>query len=155
MTPTQATPEAPTPPPADVLRSGDGQPSLLARREIHAALQAETADALAAFEEAKAQARRKLIDRFGIDANQLDRIEAEADREGWPPWDGLADERGPIPTFGPVKTDRRGRLIVNREEDEARQDAIGRMLRVIGKITDESDSDEIWDQLPWGREESR
>ena len=45
--------------------------------------------------------------------------EAAEDLERWAPWDGLTDERGPIPAFGPAKTDASGRLVMSREEREA------------------------------------
>ena len=45
-------------------------------------------------------------------------------------WDGLADEQGPIPAFGPIRLDDEGRIVITDEEIEARADAIIRMLRV-------------------------
>jgi hypothetical protein len=156
MTPTQAKTEPSTIPAGDVRANGESPLSYKACRLIFTALQAETAEALAAFEAAKEQARRRVLERHGIDANQLARIEARADLEGWPPWDGLADDRGPIPTFGPMKKDRNGRPTRRSpEEEEAQRDAAIRMLDVIGKITDESDTDEIWDRFDRNLEESR
>ncbi len=69
------------------------------------------------------------------------------DLERWAPWDGLSDEQGPIPAFGPAKTDKKGRLVMSPEEREARRQASMRMLKVIGTITDETDTDEIWDEV--------
>ena len=63
-----------------------------------------------------------------------------------PEWDGLADEQGPIPVFGPAKTDEDGRLIFDEGESVARSEAAIRTLRVLHLITDETDSDEIWDK---------
>jgi hypothetical protein len=71
-----------------------------------------------------------------------------------PPWDGLSDEKGPIPTFGPAITDENGRLVIDEEESKARSDAIQRMLSVIRNITDESDTDEVWDEVTRALEES-
>jgi hypothetical protein len=62
-------------------------------------------------------------------------------------WDGLSDEQGPIPAFGPARTDDLGRVIMTDEEWEARRQAAIRALRVIGDITDETDTDEIWDEV--------
>ena len=73
--------------------------------------------------------------------------EAKAVDQTSPPWDGLSDEQGPIPTFGPVRTDKHGRIVMTDEEQAARRDAIIRTLRVIGDITDETDTDEIWDEV--------
>ena len=45
-------------------------------------------------------------------------------------WDGLSDEQGPIPTFGPIRLDDEGRIVITEEEIEARAKACIRMLRV-------------------------
>ena len=85
-----------------------------------------------------------MIERYGIDAARLDAIDQEGDREKWPLWDGLSDERGPIPNFGPALTDESGRIVMSDEERAARRDAAIRALAVVGKITDETDTDEVW-----------
>jgi hypothetical protein len=73
----------------------------------------------------------------------------KAEGHPWPehPWDGLSDEQGPIPAFGPVITDTCGRIVMSEEERVARKDAVLRMLAVIRDITDESDTDELWDEV--------
>jgi hypothetical protein len=50
--------------------------------------------------------------------------------------DGLCDEQGPIPVFGPVRTDEQGRIVLTDEERAARRDAAIRMLRVLGTYPD-------------------
>jgi hypothetical protein len=72
-----------------------------------------------------------------------------------PPWDGLSDEHGPIPTFGPARTDQHGRIVMTDEEWEARSAAAIRALRAIEEITDETDTDEIWDEVFRGLKEGR
>lgn len=62
-------------------------------------------------------------------------------------WDGLSDEKGPIPAFGPVRTDEHGRLVMSDEEWDARRDAALRALRAIENITDVTDTDAIWDEV--------
>ena len=71
------------------------------------------------------------------------------------PWDGLSDENGPIPAFGPVTTDKHGRIVMSQEEQEARRAAVIRMLAVVHDITDESDTDEVWDEVDRALGESR
>ena len=153
--------------------------ALLARRQIYAAInQAEfaaTAEAEAQFpfdrmpteaedirkylaerkivyENAGERGRREILERNGIDEGQLARIEAEGDSERWPSWDGLADEQGPIPTFGPARTDERGRIVMGQGEREARRDASIRALGAIGRIADETDTDEVWERMAGGFE---
>lgn len=153
--------------------------SLSGRREIHAASQAARlkavllADSRYPFDRiptdtdlsraylterekvykiAEDEGRREVIERHGIDAACLDAIEEEGDREKWPLWDGLSDERGPIPTFGPARTDSRGRLFMSDEELAARRDAAMRALAAISSITDETDTDEVWDEVFRGLE---
>jgi hypothetical protein len=50
--------------------------------------------------------------------------------------DGHCDEQGPIPAFGPVRTDERGRIVLTDEERAARRAAAIRMLRVLGTHPD-------------------
>ncbi len=64
-----------------------------------------------------------MIARYGIDLDRLALITEEGQREKWPLWDGLSDERGPIPVFGPAGTDRHGRISMTDEERDARRDA--------------------------------
>jgi hypothetical protein len=61
--------------------------------------------------------------------------------------DGLCDEQGPIPTFGPVQTDEHGRIVMSDEEAEARRAAAARAMAVIGNISDETDVDTVWDDV--------
>jgi len=104
---------------------------------------------------AKDQGRRGIMERYEIDARQLDRIEAEGMDEKWPRWDGLADELGPIPAFGPARTDEHGRVVMSDEEWTARRDSVVRALRATGDITDETDTDEVWDEVFRGLKETR
>jgi hypothetical protein len=160
-------------PPTDVESSANpvGGFSLLARREIYAASHAAEMKAVAladsrypfdripadpqgaavylserekVYREARAEGRREVIERYGIDAHRLDAIDQEGDREKWPLWDGLSDERGPIPNFGPARTDESGRIVMSDEEQAARREAAIRALAVVGQITDETDTDEVW-----------
>jgi len=98
----------------------------------------------ATYHEAKAQSRRMMLEQYKIGDDQLDRIEAEGEKMKWPLWDGLEDEHGPIPAFGPVGIDDRGRIVMTDREWEARRDAALRALRVVGDFTDETDTDERW-----------
>ena len=145
--------------------------SLLERREIYAAchaagmravsledtshpfdrMPADSEDARAylskrekVYNDAREKGRRELVERYGIDAVRLDAIDEKGDSERWPIWDGLADERGPIPSFGPARTDQSGRVLMTDEERVARRDAAIRALAAIGQITDDSDTDERW-----------
>ena len=61
--------------------------------------------------------------------------------------DGLADEQGPIPAFGPAQTDSQGRIVLTDEEWEARRSASIRTLKAIADITDETDTDEVWGEV--------
>jgi hypothetical protein len=96
------------------------------------------------YRDAREEGRREVVERYGIDADRLDAIDREGERERWPLWDGLSDERGPIPNFGPARTDECGRIVMSDEERAARRDAAIRALAVVGDITDETDTDEVW-----------
>ncbi len=96
---------------------------------------------------AKAGAERGVIERYGIDVNRLDVTGEDRERVNWSLWDGLSDEQGPIPAFGPVCTDANGRILMSDEEHQARRDAAIRALAAIAKITDETDTDEVWDEV--------
>jgi hypothetical protein len=61
--------------------------------------------------------------------------------------DGLSDEQGPIPAFGPVETDEHGRIVMSDEEAEARRAAAARTMKAIGNISDETDVDAVWDDV--------
>ena len=63
--------------------------------------------------------------------------------------------KAPIPAFGPVTLDKNGQIVMSREEQEARRAAAIRMLAVLHDITDESDTDEVWDEFDRARGESR
>jgi hypothetical protein len=168
-------------PPTDTESSANqvGGLSLLARREIYAVSHAagmkavSLADAHYPFDRiptdpegariylserenvyrgAKEEGRREVIERYGIDAAGLDAIDEEGDREKWPLWDGLSDERGPIPAFGPARTDGNGRVLMSDEERAARRDAAIRALAAVGGITDETDTDEVWAEVFRGLE---
>jgi len=66
--------------------------------------------------------------------------------------DGLSDEQGPIPAFGPAKLDEHGRIVMSDEEWEARRAAVRRALKAIEQITDESDDLVDWDEVMRGIE---
>jgi hypothetical protein len=100
------------------------------------------------------KARDEDIKQNGIDAASLDAIDVEGDRDKWPLWDGLSDERGPIPSFGPARTDASGRVLMSNDERAARRDAAVRTLAAIGQITDETDTDEVWTDVFRGLEEA-
>jgi hypothetical protein len=106
----------------------------------------------AVYETAKERGRREILERYKIEGDQLDGIEAEGMEKPWPLWDGLSDERGPIPNFGPAPTDDRGRIVMTKAEWDARREAAGRALKIIGNITDESDTDERWAEVFRGLE---
>jgi hypothetical protein len=160
-------------PPTDAASSANqvGGLSLSVRLEIHAACQAAEMKAISlaesqypidrtptdpeaaraflteretVYESAKEEGRRDVIERYGVDAARLDAIDEEGEREKWPRWDGLSDERGPIPVFGPARISESGRLLMSDEEAATRRDAAIRALAVIGGITDETDTDEVW-----------
>jgi hypothetical protein len=58
----------------------------------------------------------------------------------------LCDEQGPIPQFPPVAVDpvTGRRLPESPEKIEARRDAALRVLKIVGDITDEHDTQEAW-----------
>ncbi len=49
-------------------------------------------------------------------------------------YDGLRDERGLIPAFGPVRLDDQGHIVMSREEQRARMAAGIRALKALGRI---------------------
>lgn len=153
--------------------------TLLKRREIYASCHAagmkavSTADARYPFDEiptdsesartylfereklykaARAKGRNEVAEQYEIEAECLDAIDEEGDREKWPLWDGLSDEHGPIPAFGPALTNDIGQVLMSDDEREARRDAALRALSAIGKITDETDTDEVWAEVFRGLE---
>ncbi len=99
-------------------------------------------------EENKAEERKFLQDLFLVAADQLARVEAEGDRERWPSRDGLSDAQGPIPTFGPAATDAWGHIVMGEPERAARRYAVLRALHAVRRITDATDADPAWDELP-------
>lgn len=79
----------------------------------------------------------------------------EADLPPGPiPHDGLSDDQGPIPAFGLVPIDAHGQITMSQEEWDARRAASIRAMSALGEITDESDRDEIWDEVFRGLEEA-
>jgi hypothetical protein len=61
----------------------------------------------------------------------------------------LCDAEGPIPTFPPLPVDpATGRLLpMFDEEQAARRAAAIRAIKVISQITDETDTDERWEEV--------
>jgi hypothetical protein len=57
-------------------------------------------------------------------------------------YDGLRDEQGLIPAFGPVRLDEQGRIVMSEEERKARSEAAIRMLKVIGRLMPDEDTPE-------------
>jgi hypothetical protein len=104
------------------------------------------------YQDAKEEGRRKVIERYCVDATCVDAIVEEGDREKWPPWDGLSDERGPIPVFDAARTNASGQVLMSDEERAARQDAAMRALAAVSGITDETDTDEVWAEVFRGLE---
>jgi hypothetical protein len=72
-------------------------------------------------------------------------IQHEKDADQPPP---IRDAEGPIPTFPPAAVDpATGRILpMSDEERAARRDAAIRMLDAIGRITDDTDTDELWEE---------
>lgn len=81
--------------------------------------------------------------------------ESQPALSGQVPHDGLFDEQGPIPAFGPARLDANGRFDMSDEEWEARRQASRRALKVIAEITDETDTDEVWNDVIRGLEGAR
>ena len=104
------------------------------------------------YEDAKEEGHRRVSDRFGVDANCADAILEEGDREKWPLWDGLSDEREPIPVFDAARTNASGQVLMSDEERAVRRDAAMRALAAVGAITDETDNDEVWANVLRGLE---
>jgi hypothetical protein len=52
-------------------------------------------------------------------------------------YDGLRDEQGLIPAFGPVRLDEQGRIVMSKEEQRARAEAKVRALKVIARMPDD------------------
>jgi hypothetical protein len=50
--------------------------------------------------------------------------------------DGLRDEQGPIPVFGPVLLDEHGRIVMSDEEGRARSAAGLRAIKALAKLPD-------------------
>ena len=69
----------------------------------------------------------------------------------------LCDEEGPIPMFPPVAVDpATGRILpISDEERAARRSASLRATRAISQITDETDTDEIWQEVYRNIDEDR
>ncbi len=57
------------------------------------------------------------------------------------PPEPLADERGPIPVFGPARTDERGRVVMEEAERAARAEAALRFLRLLPSLPDDDPPD--------------
>ncbi len=68
----------------------------------------------------------------------------------------LADAKGPIPEFPSARLDpETGRLLpISDDELAARRDAAVRTLRAIAEMTDETDTDERWEDFMRGYDES-
>jgi hypothetical protein len=68
----------------------------------------------------------------------------------------LADAKGPIPEFPPARIDpETGQLLpISEDELAARRDAALRTLRAIAEMTDETDTDERWEDFMRGYDES-
>ncbi len=61
----------------------------------------------------------------------------------------LIDAEGPIPSFPPLTLDpATGRLLpMSEDERAARRLAAIRAIKALSQMTDETDSDEIWEQV--------
>jgi hypothetical protein len=69
----------------------------------------------------------------------------------------LADDRGPIPSFPPLALDpETGRILpISEHEIAARRDATIRTLDALARVTDETDTEERWDEVFRGIDERR
>lgn len=52
-------------------------------------------------------------------------------------YDGLRDDRGLIPAFGPVRLDDQGCIVMSKEERQARAAAAARALEAIEQLPDD------------------
>jgi hypothetical protein len=68
--------------------------------------------------------------------------------------DGLCDEYGPIPNFGPVKLDENGRIVMSEEERAARRDAAIRVIAAIRRLPDD-DPPDVEEQMMRGIDANR
>lgn len=68
-------------------------------------------------------------------------------------YDGLRDEQGLIPAFGPVKLDEQGRLIMSEGERRARMAAGVRALKALSRLPD-SDPPGVEEQFMRNYDES-
>jgi hypothetical protein len=72
------------------------------------------------------------------------------------PESDLVDSMGPIPAFPPRALDSMGRLIpISPEVRAARRAASSRASEAIRHITDETDTDEVWESVYRGIDEER
>ncbi len=52
-------------------------------------------------------------------------------------YDGLRDDQGLIPAFGPARLDDQGRIVMSKEERRARAEAAVRVLKMIEQRPDD------------------
>jgi hypothetical protein len=52
-------------------------------------------------------------------------------------YDGLRDEQGLIPAFGPVRLDDQGHIVMSKEEQRARMAAGIRALKALSQLPDD------------------
>jgi hypothetical protein len=69
----------------------------------------------------------------------------------------LSDSEGPIPTFPPLPVDpATGRLLpMSDEERAARRAAAVRAIKALGQITDETGTNERWEEIYRGIDAAR
>jgi len=69
----------------------------------------------------------------------------------------LCDDEGPIPEFPALAVDSSsGRILpISEEQRAARREAAIRALRAISEITDETDTDDRWEEIYRNIDESR